>query len=105
MTEQKIFIDKFFIPKAGINEFMERMNLNRKFLRTLEGFIEDSAYTNMNNEGDLNCLTIAVWENESVLEKAKIKVQATYKEEGFNMNEMFSRLNISMDRAIYSKLE
>jgi len=103
-TEAPRFIDKFFIPAAGIAEFHERMKINRDFLRTLPGFIKDVAYEHPDDKGNLICITVAEWASMDALNKAKEAVQAEYKKEGFNPAEMFQRLNISMDRGIYSEV-
>ena len=98
------FIDKFLVPAAGIREFHERMGINRRFLKTLPGFIKDEAYEYTDDNGNLVCITIAEWESKEALNKAKDAVQAEYKKEGFNPGEMFQRLKISMDRGIYKKV-
>lgn len=95
------FIDKFFIPAAAINEFMERMKINRNFIKTLPGFVQDVAYQYSDENGNLICITVAEWESMDAMNKAKEAVQAEYAKEGFNPAEMMKRLNISMDRAIY----
>lgn len=96
------FIDKFFVPTAAKREFHERMRINRSFIKTLPGFIKDVVYESTDAEGNLTCITIAVWDNASALNDAKKAVQAAYKEQGFNPAEMFKRLNIVMDRGVYS---
>lgn len=101
--DQIYFIDKFFVPEKGRQEFMERLNINRNFIKTLPGFVEDAAYEHTDEHGNLIFITIAVWENEEALEKAKETVQAAYKKQGFNLAEMIERLKITMDRGIYQE--
>lgn len=100
---RQIFIDKFLIPEIAKLEFIERVNINRNFIKELAGFIEDSAYERTDEHGNLIYITIAVWENEDALKKAKEAVQAEYKKHGFNPAEMFERLNITMDRGSYKE--
>ena len=102
---KQIFIDKFLVPQNAKQEFLERMNINRSFIKTLNGFVEDAAYERTDEDGNLICITIAVWENEDVLKKAKDAVQELYKKQGFNMPEMLERLHITVDRGIYTKME
>ena len=97
------FIDKFFVPEKAKQEFMERVRINRNFIKTLPGFIEDTAYERTDEHGNLIFITIAVWENEEALKKAKEAVQAEYKKQGFDLAAMFERLNITMDRGIYQE--
>lgn len=100
--DQVSFIDKFFVPAAARREFYERMNINRQFIRTLPGFIGDAAYEYSDADGNLICVTVALWQNREVLMKAKETVQAEYKKQGFDAAEMFKRLNITVDRGIYT---
>lgn len=98
------FIDKFFIPAAAKSEFYERMSINRNFIKTLPGFLGDEVYQHTDDNGNLVCITVAQWENKEALNKAKEAVQAEYKKQGFDTAEMFKRLNITADRAIYTAL-
>lgn len=102
-TMQQIFIDKFIVPKKSKQEFLERVRINRNFIKHLNGFINDNAYERIDENGNLIYITIAVWENETVLKSAKEAVQAYYKKEGFNIAEMLTRLNIVMERNIYKE--
>lgn len=99
------FIDKFFIPAAAKQEFYEKMSMNRNFIKTLPGFIEDAAYEYTDNDGNLVCVTVALWESREALNKAKEAVQAEYKKQGFDPAEMFQRLGIKADRGIYTKVD
>ena len=99
------FIDKFFVPAAAINEFYERMSINRNFIKGLPGFIEDEVYEYTDDNGNLICITIANWENREALNKAKETVQAEYKKQRFDPAEMFKRLNIVADRGVYTELK
>jgi len=102
---KQIFIDKFIVPAQSKQEFLERVTINRNFIRNLNGFVKDEAYERIDEHGNFIFMTIAVWENETVLKKAKEAVQAEYKKEGFNIVEMFTRLKITMDRNIYKEFE
>ncbi|EJL61787.1 antibiotic biosynthesis monooxygenase family protein [Flavobacterium sp. CF136] len=100
---KQIFIDKFIVPEKSKQEFLERVSINRNFIKNLNGFIKDEAYERTDEDGNLIYITIAIWENETSLKKAKETVQAEYKKEGFNIAEMLARLNITMDRNIYKE--
>lgn len=99
------FIDKFIIPDAAKAEFYERMQINRSFIRTLPGFIEDAAYTNTDDNGNLICITVALWENREAVNKAKEAVQAEYRKQGFDPAAMYERLHITMDRGVYVPMD
>ena len=95
------FIDKFLVPANAKQEFLERVKINRDFIKQLPGFVEDAAYERIDEQGNLIFITVAVWQNEEVLQKAKEAVQAEYKKQGFNPAVMFERLHITMDRGMY----
>lgn len=102
--DQVRFIDKFFVPLAAKAEFYERMRINRSFIKNLPGFMEDAAYEYTDANGNLICLTVALWENNEALNKAREAVQAEYKKQGFDAAEMFKRLDITADRGIYTEV-
>jgi predicted ester cyclase/heme-degrading monooxygenase HmoA len=101
---QVSFIDKFHVPAQSKQEFLERVTVNRNLLKKLPGFVEDHAYERTDENGDLIFITVAIWQNEDAVKKAKEAVQLEYKKEGFDMPQMMKRLNITMDRAMYSEL-
>jgi predicted ester cyclase/heme-degrading monooxygenase HmoA len=102
-ADQVRFIDKFMVPMKAKEAFMERVKINRNFIKTLPGFIEDHAYERADENGNLIFITIAVWENEEFVKKAKEVVQAEYKRQGFNMPKFLEQLQITMDRGLYKE--
>jgi predicted ester cyclase len=100
-----IFIDKFVIPQKAKDEFMSRTNYNRAFIKKLPGFINDNAYQSTDKDGNLLITTVATWENEAALNKAKQIVQTEYKRIGFDPAEMTKRLGITLSRDIYKPLD
>ncbi|WP_276371126.1 hypothetical protein [Chryseolinea sp. H1M3-3] len=99
--DQVSFIDKFIIPTEAKSEFYERMRINRQFIKTLPGFLGDTVYENRDHDGNLNCITIALWESMDAVNNAKELVQAEYRKQNFDPSKMMARLNIKMDRGIY----
>ena len=100
--ETQIFIDKFFIPKKSIDEFTQQMKHNRSFIKNLSGFIKNEVYEQKDEEGNLTIITVAAWQNQDSLNNAKSAVQAEYKRTGFNPVEFYQRLNIKMERGLYT---
>ncbi len=103
-SPEQIFIDKFLVPQNAVQEFSERMSINRNFIKKLPGFIADNAYERTDEQGNLIVITVAIWKNEDAIRKAKEAVQAEYKREGFDMQGMLKRLNIIIDRGMYKKM-
>jgi predicted ester cyclase/heme-degrading monooxygenase HmoA len=103
-SDQVNFIDKFFVPSTARNQFLERLKINRNLIKTLPGFIEDAVYNSTDDNGNLNCVTVALWENMEAVNKAKEVVQKAYREQGFDLPAMLQRLNITLERGTYSKM-
>ena len=102
--DQIRFIDTFTIPGNVSEEFMQRVKINRDFIKKLPGFVEDAAFQRRDEHGNVIFMTIAVWENEQAVQHAKNEVQAEYKREGFNPAEFLKKLNITMDRGIFKEV-
>ncbi len=102
-NKRKILIDKFIIPQSAKKEFDVRVKINRDFIKTLPGFMEDSAYHRTDENSDFILVTVAIWENDDAIKKAKEAVRAKYQKEDFDMQGMLNRLGITMDRGIYEK--
>jgi heme-degrading monooxygenase HmoA len=98
-------IDKFFVPKEAAEEFLNRMNYNRDFIRKLPGFIGDKAYHNVDDVGNLHIITIAEWESPKYFADARNAVQSEYKRIGFDIATFASRLGITMERALYNVMD
>ena len=96
-------IDEFYVPKNSIEEFVQRMNYNRNFIKTLPGFLKDDVYKQTSENGDLVIITVASWENIEYLNNAKNSVLSEYKRINFNPAEFYQRLNIKMERGIFNK--
>ena len=102
---KQIFIDKFVVPKNAAAEFNERMNYNRSFIKKFYGFIKDTVYERTDEEGNKIIITVAEWEDELALVRAREKVQSEYKKIGFDPGEMTARLNIKMERGIFAEIK
>jgi predicted ester cyclase len=99
------FIDNFLIPAAARDQFLERVKINRAFLKTLPGFLGDNAYERLNEKGEIVFITIARWADAAALEKAKTLVQSEYQREGFSPAAFMERLGIRMERGVYTQLK
>lgn len=103
--KKQILIDKFFIPKNSIEEFNQRMKYNRDFIKNLPGFIKDEVFVQTAEDGSLTVITVATWENQERLTRARDVVQNEYKRIGFNPVEFYQRLNIKMERGLFQDME
>ncbi len=101
---RQVLIDKFVVPKNAVEEFIQRMNYNRGFIRNLVGFVQDAAYERTDENGNTVVVTMAIWQSEDAIKKAKEAVQAEYARIGFHQAEMLSRLNIALERGTYTEM-
>lgn len=99
------FIDHFHVPAAAKSDFLNRVRINRAFIKTLPGFMGDEMYGHTNDKGDFTCITIAGWENAEALKAAKSAVQQAYEKEGFDPAAFMRQLGITMERGIFEKME
>jgi heme-degrading monooxygenase HmoA len=99
-----ILIDRFIVPAASKAEFLERASTNRKYIKSLPGFMGDNAYEE-DGENELRIVTVATWANEEAFENARSSVIEYYKQQGFDMPALIKKLNIQMERGIYRKLQ
>ena len=102
LADQVSFVDKFFVPKTSIKEFTERMNYNRNFIKQQPGFVKSERYDQRDENDNLIVLTLAVWQTQDHLNKAKSAMQAEFKRIGFDPQEFYKRLNVTLERGIYS---
>ncbi|MEI7011779.1 antibiotic biosynthesis monooxygenase family protein [Leptospira licerasiae] len=98
---QKVLIDTFIVPKNAEEEFFSRVKVNRNLIKTLPGFIQDSAYIREKSPGEFQFVTVAIWENEEAISNAKKEVLSSYQREGFDMPAMLQRLGITIERGIF----
>ena len=105
-TENQVyFIDQFSIPEKSIAEFLPQMNSNRNFVKVLPGYIKGEAFQHYDKDGNLILITVAVWENQDQLNKAKTIMQAEFKKNKFNPAEFNQRLKITMKRGEFNSLK
>lgn len=98
------FIDKFIVPRKSRDEFVKQMNDNRDFIKQQPGLIRSERYERKDDEGNLTILTVATWQSQEHLDKAKEAMQLEFKRLGFNPQEFYRRLNIKLEREIYSMI-
>ncbi|EQA43612.1 antibiotic biosynthesis monooxygenase [Leptospira broomii serovar Hurstbridge str. 5399] len=100
---QKILIDRFIVPKTSKEEFLERVRINRSFIKTIPGFVSDSVYIREEEGNRFYFVTFAIWESQEALETAKKAVLAEYQKQGFVLNAMSNRIGISFERGIFEE--
>lgn len=102
---EKIFIDKITVPEAAIPQFTERLNYNTIFLEKQPGLTKNTHYQRTDEQGNLIVITVAVWENDEAVEKAKAAVQEDYRRQGINLTETLKGWGVTIDRGLYEERE
>ncbi len=94
-------IDRFTVPAAGYDEFMSRVRQTHALLKHQPGFIRDNIVERPLPAGFSEIVTIAEWQDEDHVAKARLAVQDLHREAGFDPKEMFGRLDIEAAIASY----
>lgn len=95
-------VDKFSVPSAARDEFLERVDSIHEFLRTLTGFVDDAILEQTGGPGTFNIVTIVIWSSPEAAAAARDVVTRRYAEIGFDPVELMGRLGIEADLAVYA---
>jgi len=97
-------VDKFKVPAAARDQFLERARASHELLRTIPGFVEDFFLEYTDDSGVSNFVTIVVWQDAQAFHSAKAIVEQQYQKRGDNPGEILNRLGIEADMAAYTEL-
>jgi heme-degrading monooxygenase HmoA len=90
-------VDRFTVPPAARDEFLDRVRRIHRLLETLPGFQDGAVREQIDSREHLRIVTLAIWENREAFDAARRLVQARYQEEGFEPRELIARLGIEAD--------
>lgn len=90
-------VDKFIVPEAGHNEFLQAVKKTHSLLRTLPGFKQDFILEQVSGPGMYNFVTIVEWANNDYVVEAMQSVKLMQEQENFHPPEIMKRLNIQGD--------
>lgn len=96
-----VLIDEFLVPVAAEQEFEARLNRNRAFIKNVEGFIADEVFKVKQDHYTYKYVTVAKWEDESLLANAKALVQKEYQRQKFDLKAFVENHRILMKREAY----
>lgn len=100
---QIVLIDSFVVPDASKATFVEKAKESAGFLRTLPGYIEGYIYEKTAGDSAHNVITTAVWQDQAAFEDAKKSAAEEFQRVGFNPQEIMSKLNVTVQRAVYQR--
>lgn len=97
-------VDKFVVPQAAREEFLQRVHDTHKILRRQPGFIRDALLEQIAGPGRFNIVTVVEWESQSAIDAARAAVAEAHAESGFNSQETMARLGVEADIANYKPI-
>jgi heme-degrading monooxygenase HmoA len=100
---QIVLIDTFIVPEKSKSEFSANVRRSAEFLRTLSGYVEGFVYEKTDGDSPYNFVTTAVWESEEAFGNARKAAAAHFQQIGFNPQQIVTRLEVEMKRAIYRR--
>ena len=100
---QVVLIDTFVVPEASRLALVEKAKESAAYLRTLPGFVEGYIYEKTSGESSHSIVTTAVWQDQAAFENAKKSAAAEFQRKGFNPQEIMSKLNVTVQRAVYQR--
>lgn len=98
-------VDKFVVPGEARDEFLRQLRRSHAVLQKQPGFVRDLVLEQSAGPGEFNFVTIVEWESQDAIENARDAVGDMHEREGFDPQEMFSRLGITADVATYTRID
>jgi hypothetical protein len=105
MANQHVFrVDRFNVPRSARSEFVGRVRDTHKLLAQLPGFVRDVLLEQSAGPDEINLVTMAEWESQEAVEKAKAMVGELHRQMGFEPRAMMARLGIRAELGSYRPL-
>jgi heme-degrading monooxygenase HmoA len=105
-TNGHIFrVDKFVVSPQAMDEFMQRVRQTHELLRQQPGFIRDAVLEQSSGPGEFNIVTIAEWQGQDAVDKARTVVKARHQSQGFDPQMLMKRLGIRADIGNYRSVD
>jgi heme-degrading monooxygenase HmoA len=100
--KQRIFrLDRFLVPVAGRDEFLEQVRRTHQVLRSLPGFVEDVVLERPAGASRFSIVTLVIWESQEAVEDARVAVSVEHRKAGFDRHKMLARLGVEADVGNY----
>jgi quinol monooxygenase YgiN len=80
----RVKLDNFSVPAAARAEFLAATARNFAFIRTQPGFLGHLVFEKLSGPSAFTIATIAAWESEDAIARAKTAVGAYYRQIGFD---------------------
>lgn len=97
-------VDKFIVPPAAREAFLERVTVTSRLLRAQPGFLRELVLEQNAGPGEFNFVTVAEWSDDAAIEAATEVVARAHAEMGFDRQAFVAEHGIRADIAHYSAL-
>jgi heme-degrading monooxygenase HmoA len=102
MASSSLFrVDKFEVPAASRDAFIERLKASHAALDHVPGCRQNLVLEKASGPGRYNVVTFVEWENEAAYEAARAAAMARQEAAGFDRLAFFQQLKVSADLANY----
>lgn len=106
MSKHHVFrVDRFTVPSSARDEFLRRVADTHRILATQRGFVRDFVLEQSAGVDAFNLVTMAEWESQEAIERARDVVADMHRQLGFEPREMFTRLGIHAELGSYRALD
>src|SRR5690554_1423541 len=93
-TDSIYRIDKFHVPNATLEPFLERLREAHQFLDTLDGCMQNRVLQLQAGTSHFNIMTLVEWRDMKSFEQAKAKAMERHASNGTNPGEILRELGI-----------
>ncbi|MEA1673440.1 antibiotic biosynthesis monooxygenase [Nitrospirillum sp. BR 11163] len=97
-------IDKFTVPAAAHDAFIERIRFIDGFLHGQPGCLQHGLYEWRLDDGDYGVVTLVQWESEAAMAAAKARAAEEYRRQDFNPGTFLAQWGIRADMGSYMRL-
>ncbi|GGY61079.1 hypothetical protein GCM10011613_00540 [Cellvibrio zantedeschiae] len=97
----RLRVDKFVVPEAVHQQFVEKMKYLQQTLRRLPGCKSANVLSKTEGAGEYNVITLVEWENEAAIADAFSVMQQKFAEEKFDPKEFTRALGVKADLGFY----
>ncbi|OIR09816.1 hypothetical protein GALL_82220 [mine drainage metagenome] len=98
-------VDRFVVPEAACDEFLNNVRQTHGLLKVLPGFLFEVVLKQVSGENRYNFVTMVEWDSGVSMANAKSVVAAMHTQTHFNPQEMFDRLGIQAELVNYQRLD
>jgi hypothetical protein len=101
-TSTSLFrLDRFAVPDAALPDFLAQVRRVDALLARERGCRQHLVLVQSEGGSEFNVATLVGWESEQAMSAAKRRMQAIYREEGFDPAAFMKKLGVRPDMAVF----